>query len=284
MLLSLTNDKKIEEYIVELLHNKEAYGPTLLSEIQKQNKDISKETFYRVLRSLLKEEVIHKSNKVYQLNRHWLQRIYRFSKKHIETNMATDTDHILSFEEGDKISYKFKNPNLMGIYWAHTYDMIFEQHNPLVPILIYHPHEWLIYTRTESESFFLNRFNEDSKLVLFTIGGNTVLDKIFKKEYASEFIYVNTGISYGIKNTEYINVLGDFIFKVSVSKKFSNDLESFFQRNKEITEENKLELQKLCNRKDTAKMVLSRSTKEAGKWRTKFKKDFYIPKKYLHSK
>jgi len=280
MLLSQSNDKKIEEYIVELLHIKEALGPTLLAQIQQKDKNISKETFYRVLRSLLKEEVIHKHNKIYQLNRHWLQRVYRFSKKHIETNIGIDADNILSFQEGDKISYKFKNPNLMGIYWAHTYDMIFERHDPLIPILIYHPHEWLIHTRNDSESFFLNRFNEDKKLALFSIGGNTNLDTTFKKDWGNEYVQINTGITYGIKKTEYINVLGDFIFKVSVSKKFSDDIEAFFQKNEKITSENKIELQKLCNRKDPAKMIFTRSKKEADKWRTKFKKDFYVPKKY----
>ncbi|MES2930520.1 MAG: hypothetical protein V4665_01940, partial [Patescibacteria group bacterium] len=242
---------------------------------------ISKETFYRTLRSLLKDEVIIKHHKIYQLNRHWLQKINRFGKKHIESNSAIDADNILSFEEGDKISYKFKNPNLMGIYWAHIYDMIFEYHNPLIPILVYHPHEWLIHTRTESESFFLNRFREDGKLVLFSIGGNTELDKIFKKEWSSEYIQINTGTNYGIKNTEYINVLGDFIFKVSVSKRFSNDLEIFFQKYKKITPENKEELYKLCNRKDPAKMIFVRSKKESRAWRAKFKKDFYITRKYL---
>lgn len=280
MLLSQDADKKIEDTIVELLHTKEALGPALLLQAQKKDQTISKETFYRVLRSLLKSEVITKQHKIYQLNRHWLQKIYRFSRKHIETNQGLDADNILSFEEGDKINYKFKNPNLMGIYWAHTYDMIFEQHDPLIPILIYHPHEWLIHTRTESESFFLNRFGEDKKLVLFSIGGSKNLDTLFKKEWNNEYVQINTGISYGIKKTEYINVLGDFIFKVSVSKKFSDNIETFFQKNGTVTPENKVELQKLCNRKDPAKMIFTRSKKEADKWRSKFKKDFYIPKKY----
>jgi hypothetical protein len=253
MLLSKNSDTKTEDIVVELLHAKEQTGPTLLTLAQQKDPDITKETFYRTLRSLLKSEVVTKQHKIYQLNRHWLQKIYRFSREHIENNVGIDADSILSFQEGDKITYKFKNPNLMGIYWAHTYDMVFEQHDALVPIFIYHPHEWLIHTRAESESFFLNRFKEDKKLALFSIGGTTALDAAFKKQFTNEYVQIHTGSTYGLKNTEYINVLGDFIFKVSVSKKFSDDIETFFKTHSEITEDNRKELQRLCERKDAAK-------------------------------
>ncbi len=277
MLLVQNSDKKIEDWIVELLHQKEAVGPALLAELQKKDPSTTKETFYRVVRRLLADEVINKNNKIYQLNRHWLQKIYRFSKKHIETNQGIDADNILSFEEGDKISYRFKNPNLMGIYWAHTYDMIFDQHDPKVPIMIHHPHEWLIHTRTESESFFLSRFKDDKKLVFFSIGGKTELDRQFKNEHENKFVQIGIGVDYNLKNNEYINVLGDFIFKVSVSKKFADNLETFFKKHKKITPENREELEKLCNRKDPAKMAFTRSKKESEKWRAKFQKHFYKP-------
>jgi len=73
-------------------------------------------------------------------------------------------------------------------------------------------------------------------------------------------------------------VLDDFIFKVSVSKRFADDIDTFFKSNKEITEQNKKELEFLCNRKDTTKMTLIRSKKEADKWRVRFNKYFYLPK------
>ena len=279
MLLARNGDNRIEDFLVELLHQQESSGPALLEKARAKDADISKETFYRVLRKLLEEEVVNKQSAIYQLNRHWLQRIYRFGKKHIETNQSIDADHILSFEEGDKITYKFKNPNLMGIYWGHTGDMIIESHNPKIPMLIYHPHEWLIHTRIASETFFLNRFTEDKKLVFFSIGGNTEIDTQFKKTWENKYRQIGTNINLGLKKTEYLNVFGDFIFKVTTSTRFAEDLEKFFKKNLKITEENKAELEALCNRRDTTKMTLTRSKKEADKWRTKFSKYFYLPKK-----
>lgn len=274
----LTQGKEsLEDAVLQILHNGGLDGPSLLTQIKKKNQKVSKETFYRTLRTLLKEEVLNKHGVIYQINRHWLQRIYRFSKIGIETNAGIDSDNILSFKEGDKITYTFKSPNLMGIYWAHTYDMLFERHDPKIPILIFHPHEWLIHTRTESESFFLSRFKDDKKLAFFAIGGSTPLDMIFKKEYASAYLQIGTGISYGLKQTEYINVLGDFIFKVSTSKRFSNELDSFFKKHTFLTQANKQELESLCQRSDATKMTFTRSKKEAAMWRAKYKKYFFIP-------
>ncbi|MEI6022360.1 MAG: hypothetical protein WCQ32_00775 [bacterium] len=276
MLMAQNGDKKIEEYIVELLHEKEITGPTLLKHVLERDFSISKETFYRTLRRLLEEEVITKQKKIYQINRQWLQRIYHFSKKYTETNEAMHD--IVSLEDGDKITYKFKNPILMGIFWTHAYNPIFNQHNPKTPILVYHPHEWLIYARAQSELFFLSRFKDDKKVVFFALGSNSLLDKQFKQNHSNSFVQVGLGIKLGLKNTEYINVLGDFIFKISVSKRFSDDIDSFFKKYTIINQENYLELEKLCNRKDQTKITLLRSKKEAEKWRIKFNKYFYIPK------
>jgi hypothetical protein len=277
MLLAQKGEKTIEERIIEILQQGGFDGPTLLKKVGKKI-PTSKETFYRTLRKLLAEEVLNKHQATYQINRHWLQQLYRFSKKHIEESKSTDTDDILSFKEGDRITYKFSNANAMGIYWAHTYDMIFENHDPKVPVLIYHPHEWLIHTRVASETFFLNRFEEDKKLVFFAIGGKSQFDKEFKKTWESRFRQIAIGIPYSTKTTEYINVLGDYIFKVSLSKKLSKDLELFFKTHTEITLQSKAELEKLCSRKDSAKMIFTRSKKEAAFWQTKFKKHFFLPK------
>ena len=276
MLLAQNGDKKIEEHIVEFLHGSEFTGPSLLTEMTKKDSSISKETFYRVLRKLIEEEVVTKQKTIYQINRQWLQRVYNFSKKFIE---ASDTTHdIVSLEDGDKITYKFKNPILMGIFWTHAYNPIFNAHDPKIPILVFHSHEWLIHARKESELFFLSRFKEDKKPAFFALGSTSPLDKEFKQNHSSGFVQIGIGLNLGFKKTEYINVLGDYIFKVSVSKRFSDDLSMFFKKNQNINQENNLELDKLCSRKDSTKITLMRSKREADKIRIKFNKHFYIKK------
>ncbi len=277
MLLAQNGDIILEERIVELLNETGAVGPTLLAALTKEYPATAKETFYRILRRLCKEEVVTKRKKTYELNRQWLQRVYRFSKQHVEA--SHDGNDVLSLEDGDKITYKFKNPNLMGIYWTHAYNPIFNRHDPKTPILVYHPHEWLIHARTESELFFLSRFADDRKLVFFAVGGASSLDRQFKQRHANNFVQVGTGIAMGLKKTEYINVLGDYVFKVSTSRRFGDDIDMFFKKYSEITPKNRVELERLCTRNDPTKITLMRSKKEADKWRAKFKKYFYVPKR-----
>ena len=126
--------------------------------------------------------------------------------------------------------------------------------------------------------FFLSRFKDDQKLVFFALGSTSPLDKEFKQKHSNDFVQVGLGLHLGLKKTEYINVLGDYIFKVSVSKRFSEDIDAFFKKNQAMTPENQIDLDRICNRKDPTKITLVRSKKEADKWRAKFKKHFYIPK------
>ncbi len=278
MLLAQNGPGKLEDLIVSKLHEKGVTGPKLLTIVQEFDPGTTKETFYRIVRKLIAEEVITKQDTLYQLNLRWLQRVYQFSKKYIYKNHGVGKDNINAFQEGDKISYKFRTPNLLSIYWAHMYDLIYDELDSNAPILISHPHEWFIHTRAKSESFFLNRFDEDKKLVFLSIRGSTSLDKAFKKEWESEFRQIGVGIDLGLKKTEYINVLGDFIIQVSMSKKFSEDLEAFFEKYPKVTNESKEELERLCNRKDPARMVFIRSRKEAEKWRQRYRKYFFIPR------
>jgi hypothetical protein len=274
MLLAQNGPGKLEDVIVTTLHKHEVSGPEFLLEIQRLFPSVTRETFYRTVRKLIAEEVVTRQNRIYRLNIRWLERVHRFSKRHIEAGR----EDILSFREGDKLTYRFRTPGLLSTYWAHVYDVIFDKHDPRIPILISHPHEWIIYTKVRSESFFLNRFEEDRKLMFFAIRGRTPLDKTFQKEWESEFRQIGTGISLGLKSTEYINVLGDFIMRISMSKKFSDDIDLFFEKYTNMTPESMRELERLCNRKDTARMVVVRSKKEAEKWRRKYAKYFYIPR------
>ena len=112
------------------------------------------------------------------------------------------------------------------------------------------------------------------------IGSTAELDKKFRLDWSHDFRQITTGVNYGLDTTTYINVLGDFIFKVQTSKKFGTDIDVFFKKNKIMTPEAVTELQTLCNRRDKVKMTLIKSKKEAVKWRTKFKKYFFISKQY----
>jgi DNA-binding PadR family transcriptional regulator len=276
-----TKSKKIEEKIVEILDRNPLDGPSLLKKLTEQKNAPSKESFYRILRSLKEDEIIHKDGPIYTLNRIWLKRMRDFIDNHIQS----DTLNILDMQDGDKITYKFKNPNLMGIYWAHSGNVVFDNVGSKTPILIYHPHEWLIYTRTHSEEFFLQNFvsgyDHGKGKVFWIMGGNTPLDKKFQKEWNRGLLEIGTGLDIGAGKNLYVNVVGDYVFLVTTEKSFGEKLDAIFQKNEIMTPEALEELRDLTEKNYKTKLVLMKSKKEAEKWKKKFKKYFAISKDYV---
>ncbi len=266
----------LENLILMSLQAKPLTGPLLKEKIKETLPHLSKETFYRVLRALLMEEVLVKNKSVYAINHHWMEKLAKFSAGSGEKSF--DSENILSFKDGDRITYHFKNPNLMGVYWAHTYDLVFKVHDPKIPILIYHPHEWLILGRPEAESHFLTRFSRAKKRVHFAIGGTTDLDRAFKKEWGSTHVEIGTGIDLGLSEDTYINVLGDYIFKVTVGSRFAKDIDTFFKTHTTMTDEASNALARLIARDEHTKFAFKRSTKEAALWRSRFGKYFHLPR------
>lgn len=275
-----TKSNKIEEKIVEILHKNPLDGPSLLGKLNEQENPPSKESFYRILRDLKKEEIIHKDGPIYTLNRIWLKRIRGFIDKQIQS----DTLNILDMQDGDKITYKFKNPNLMGIYWAHSGNVIFDNTSSNTPILIYHPHEWLIYARTHSEEFFLQNFvkgyHHGKGKVFWIMGGNTALDKKFQKEWNEGLLEIGTGLDIGAGKNLYVNVAGDYVFLVTTEKSFGEKLDQIFRENEVMTPKALTELRDLTEKNYKTKLVLMKSKKEAEKWKKKFKKYFVLSKDY----
>jgi len=272
---------RIEEYIIELLDTGSMSGPALLTNLQQDHDlNITKQAMYLALRKLIQEEVINKTNNNYSLNRVWLQKIKAFANRHTTTHSKTDSMNVLNFEDGDSVTYKFKNPFTLDITWGHLYDIVFEANEKYKVMLNHHPHEWLMISRTETESFWLNQINTQEKMMLFTIGGSTILDKKFKKEWSSDFVKVATGESYGLQPNQYLSVVGDYIFEVTTDEDFEKEVNSFFNGNEKIDDVAQKQINAISRKKYKSKLKLSKNKKKADTWRKKYKKDFYIPKPY----
>lgn len=104
--------EKTEERIVYELSLRAMTGPDLIEYFKNSPNPPSKESLYRILRQLQKDEIIHKNESLYTLNQIWLRRMRLFIDEHLKS----ETMNLFDMQDGDKITYKFKNPNLMGIY------------------------------------------------------------------------------------------------------------------------------------------------------------------------
>jgi hypothetical protein len=272
---------RIEEHIIELLDKGAIEGALLLTKLQKDySPTVTKQAMYLALRKLIKEEIIHKSSGYYSLNRFWIQKMKAFTDRHTDSSTNIDPMNILDFEDGESVTYRFKNPFTLDITWGHLYDILFENNDVHQVMLNHHPHEWLMLSRTETEKFWLNQINKQSKMMLFTISGKTELDSRFQKNWSSDYVKINTGESYGLKPNQYLSVVGDYMFEVTTDPKFEERVDRFFKENKTINDSAKKQIEAISKQRYKSKLKISKNKKKADIWRKKFKKDFYIPKPY----
>jgi hypothetical protein len=273
---------RLEEYLIELLDQSSLEGPRLLVELATLHPELeaTKQAVYKALRKLMHEEVVTRIGNSYSLNRYWLQKIREFSQRHISEPRSTDVSNILEFENGDAVTYHFKNPYLLDVTWAHIYDIVYEA-NPVERVVLnYHPHEWLMLSRPESERFWLSRFAQDKKIMWFSIGGGTFLDKKFQQENGSDYVQVNLNESYGLKPNQYLAVVGDYVFEITTDEVFEKRVHELFEN---VQSENEIDQEKiltLSKQKYRAKLKLSKHKKKADAWRRRFNKNFYAPKPY----
>jgi DNA-binding PadR family transcriptional regulator len=272
---------RLEEYIIELLDEGSLDGPNLLSSLENRyNKKTTKQAVYKSLRKLRDEEVINKTGNNYSLNRVWLQKIREFTDRHTIKTDRVDTMNVLDFEDGDSVTYRFKNPFTLDITWGHLYDIIFEADERHHVMLNHHPHEWLMISRTETEKFWLGQINKKKKMMLFTLSKKTPLDKKFQKDNASEYIKINLDESYGLKPNQYLSVIGDYIFEITTDPEFEKRVDQFFNENDYIDDLAQKQINAISKQKYKSKLKLSKNKKKAEAWRRKYKQDFYIPKPY----
>ncbi len=270
----------IEEYVVEILDRGPQSGPDIHNEINANLRIVTKQAIYRALRGLIQEEVIIKQSSKYSLSRIWLQKIKQFSNRHLSEQTVTETTNVLEFENGESVTYSFKNPFLLDITWGHIYDLVYESIPTHWANLNYHPHEWLFMSRPESERFWLNRFVEDKKMICFSIGGTSFLDKTFQKEFSSDYVKINLGESYGLKPNQYLAVVGDFVFEVTTAEAFELKVQEFFGQVDSLKSVDQERITAISKMRYRSKLKISRNKKKAEMWRRKFKQDFYIPKPY----
>ncbi len=270
----LIDHNDLTDLVIEALSDDGLSGPAVVEAVRKQRPTVTRQAVYAVLRKLLAHEAVYKVGKIYALNRMWLKKLHAFASERLLPLDKTDAAHTDDLKDGDKITYQFKNPYLMDIYWDHIFDAVMETHDPKIPVIVYHPHEWFIHARPESEQTFLRGFARRGETVFFSIGGDTPLDKEFKREWQSDIFQIDCGKTYGFKPGYHLNIMGDLIFEVFVEKGFADDIDEIFRDNALNATKELIEVSKRTYR---TKLVFSRDSKRAEVLRKRLSKEFYVP-------
>ncbi len=266
---------KIEDFIIESLHEKSLTGPQLVKKIQEDRGKITKQSVYHVLKKLIQKEVVHKVKNQYYLNIFWLRKIESFLMSYVKRN--PENIGITTFKDGDKVTVTFPNMDRADIYWGHLFDTIYEILPKNQALFLYHPHEWIMLARKKTESFFFERCEKEKRYHFVTIGGNTKWDISFKKEFQGNYNKINIGIDLKMKQNTYFSIAGDYIFEIHIPLYLAEKIEQLYQ-DEELTEPMLIpHLKKLIREPHKTKLVIFKNRKKALKLKKRMLKDFLIP-------
>ena len=281
MLVNMSNS--IRELIISSIQKGSRNIVELISDIQKNRPNTTKQAVYTAIRNLKREEVVVVHKKHISLNKVWVKNQLNFFTiaDSDYTHEGSNYDNLLLMEEGDKITYFFKSAYATDQYWAHLYETMVENMDKSMPAVLYNPHEWFLVARKESEEMIFNRLSSQSKLMFMVIGGTNDLDKLVVKTAFKQWKHqYNFRPDLKFDKNYYINIFGDFIIEAKLDEKVSLEIDEFFSKYKILTPSNIAELKIIVSKRGKNKLMITRNKKRAFNLRKMLAYDFHVPAGY----
>ena len=275
MPINLTYYKKIDELIIKGLGNGPLKTVDLLAYVHRHKKPLTKQGFYAALRKLKKEEVVVIYGNKTGLNTTWIHDTrYLFEEMSKAYEIERTSFEALRLKDGENLSYVFSTLKHLDVFWGHVQN-IFLQNTPVdEAIYSFDPHYWLYLARQNSERKILAHIIRNGRKFLMTVGSNTPLDKIIKKDFTSRYLQYNCKKIFP-KEDFYISVIGDYIIEISMDKKIAASIDAIYTTNNSLTSEVQALFEDIVERKSKSRIKISRNKAKATRLKKKLSKDFY---------
>lgn len=282
--MNILKPQSIEEHIIALLQKESHSGPELLELIRKHRVGTTKQALYSALRKLRSAEIVIIHKMRISLSSIWVTKMAEFFTlaKHFYTKTVTTDEGFLNLEDGDRVTYSFKNPNITDIFWGHAFDILAEITPIQEPVYLYNPHDWFMLARPETEKILFQKFAARGKQLLVLAGGAHFLDKYIIKEFDGAIAqYHPTNELLFDKRNYYVNIFDDFIIEAYLDETTAKKIDDFYNTTTVWNTEKELLLKKIIADEGKNKLVISRNRKKAEKLKRVFKSYFYIKPKTL---
>ena len=242
--------------------------------------DCSIQSVYAVLRKLQLKSVILRHKKLLLLNSVWVEKELDFLRKAQTAYLNLNTtEHFLigTLGDGDQATFHFKNPVLLDEMWGHVFILLLEKIPEAMPVMIYNPHAWFPIVRFASEKTIFQSLFDKGHKAYFSIAGKEVLDMDIAKKFIEPIGHgFSLGAEAGLKKSEYLNVIGEYIIKVELDNETTERIDSYFKEHVTLAEADEAHLQAIVGERGRNKLTLIHSAKKAQKWRSRLAKDFLI--------
>ncbi|MBP6925679.1 MAG: hypothetical protein KBC22_01315 [Candidatus Pacebacteria bacterium] len=266
-----TSKESTEDILIRILRNNKS-SAAKIHKLLKQGsstKKITLQALYRALKRLVSVGVLVKDRMQFTVSNEWARSVID----------KLEDDKSLLLEQGEEASYLFRSLSSLDAYWKH---MTTQLRNELggYPIFFYNTHVvWLhLKDRKESQRNYLNSFTDEKNYAGFVVGGETQLDKEFKKDYRSTYLQIELRKINAIKY-DSVTVHGDYVITVKLNKKASESIENLYQTSK-TGRDLEIGLEAIFT-KGSIKIGLNieKDSQKAVKMQQLLIKNFYIPRK-----
>lgn len=270
------------EKIISLLKEGPHKTAVLIAKLQKQTPGLTAQGIYKSLRVLRKNKIVLLHKKEAMINQSWLQSLqdFAFLTEHAYQH-PTSGGHFLQMKNGDKITYEFKNPVQVDIFWNHLLYVLFSAAPRSKRWYAYASHCWFLIAHREEELSLQNRMKKMGIQYLFTVTGNTKLDKAITKDFdginsqyhmRGNSLFPNKANNLGI----VLNVFGDYVIEAHYDKNVTQNIESFYKTHSTITKEGISLLKEIVTSPSQIKLAVTKDAVRAEKLSKMFEKNFYI--------
>ncbi|MES2226052.1 MAG: hypothetical protein V4480_04580 [Patescibacteria group bacterium] len=264
-----------------------AHGPIktsdLIEKLQTERPSPSVPGIYKSIRTLREQKIVLVHKKEAVLNQSWLEQLQTFAllTEYAYRHPSNDSGHFLHMQEGDRITYEFKDPVQVDVFWNHVLYVLFDALTGLDRWYAYASHCWFLIARREEE-FALQRYMAKRDIrYLFTVGSRTPLDRSIARDFdgvkaqyymRDEPLFANRPNSKGL----VINVIGDYVIEAHYDKAMTSRIETFYKENEILTPQKLAELHSIVSSSARIKFVIFKNAAKAKRLSKMFEKHFYF--------
>lgn len=269
----------LSKRIVTILSAQSLTTNNLINAINSNGFLVSIQAIYKSLKILKKEGVIVMYKKEVSLDQTWLRKIEEFimTSKYSNKNIPQTSGHFLQMQDGDTITYNFKNALQVDIFWNHVLYSLFDTFPEERHWFAYSKHCWFLVGRKDEELNLRDYMNSKGISYIFSVLGSTKLDKYVAKYFDGKMSKYQIVSKQPIKN-RYVGftVFQDYIVEAKYSKETINKIDNFYQKYTEPTDENILELEKIIKNQSHIKFTIKRNNKQATQLKKTLSKNLYL--------
>lgn len=274
--MNILQSTNLEEMIISLLSDGEKNTTALLQEIRELRKRTTKQGFYAALRKLRKEEVVLLYKGKATLHTSWItdmqNKIEQINKAY---TVEANSFDILSLDDKESVSYIFSTIKHLDTFWGHSQNILIHKTLNNNPIFAYDPHYWFYIARKEAEEKLLKILSKNRRQFLMTVGYNTKLDKVTKKDFRGDYLQYNIQKLFE-KQNYYVTVIDDYITEVYLDPTINKKVMDLYISNHVINQNLINEFQKILQSKSKSRIKISRNKRRAEQLKKKMGKNFYI--------